>query len=162
MATVAGILRYANNALAVGVYIRIAPFAPPDDGSEPVISRQPILVLTHPTTGAYSFTLIEGRYRVNVPATPEFRITVPAGDETYDLGALTGYTSPVVVAAFPWFPTITEAQNAIILGDRVDVLADANGEAGVFFINAAYTGPIDGVNAFQDSVGTIFERVTFT
>jgi len=161
MATIAGILLNGSGALSRNTYIRVRPSSPPFDGVGVIRSAMPELFVTHASTAAYSFTLAQGGYLVNIPATPEFSISVPAGSGTYTLEAIAGEFIPTTPGEYPLFDTIGEAEAAIILGNRVDIVADSNGRAGCFLKDNDYAGALDGVNGFEDAVGTKFKRIQF-
>jgi hypothetical protein len=86
---------------------------------------------------------------------------VPAGSGTYTLGAIAGEFIPTTPSEYPFFDDIAEAEAAIILGNRVDIILDSNLRAGSFIKDAAYAGALDGVNGFEDAAGTKFRRIQF-
>lgn len=161
MATIAGTLLLGSGAPAKSTYIRVRMASPPFDGAGVVRSGMPQLFVTHATTGAYSFTLSQGSYRVNIPATPEFEITVPSGSGTYPLEGVVGSSAPVSLGEYPYYDTVAEAALEIILGSRVDVLADGNTVPGpaTFYRGEGPDYANDGINGFADFAGTKFTRM---
>ena len=161
MATIAGILLKGSGALATNTYIRVRSSTSPFDGVGVVRGGIAELFVTHATTAAYSFALAQGGYKVNIPATPEFDISVPAGTGTYTLEGVAGTFTPIAPGAYPQFDDLDEARLVTILGSRVDIIEDDFGRPGIFYRGELANYADDGRSGFVDAAGTKFTRVVF-
>ena len=162
MATIAGILKRGSGALATGVPIRVRMSNPPFDDNGALQQNVAEIFYTHTTTGAYNFTLQAGPYKINIPATLQFEIVVPAGSGTYPLDEIgEGGAVPVLRQDYPYFATLVEAQAVTIVASRVDIGEAGNGRPATFLLDADYEGPDDGVAGFYDASEngfSIFQR----
>lgn len=159
MATIAGTLTRPSGEPAAGIPIRAMLIDGPYDGGGVTRAASPEFFHTHPTTGAYSFTLAQGGYTIRIPGTPEFSIDVPAGSGTYSLDEVSGSPAPVYRGDYPVIDTLAEAQASVILGRRVDILSNGRGRPGTFVRDTNYSGPDDGVEGFYDDAGIGFRAI---
>lgn len=157
MATIAGQLLKPDGTVAPGVPIRVELLGAPWDGAGVARASVPLLFWTDSIDGDYSFTLAEGGYRVFLPAAEAFDITVPSGADTYTLDEVAGgYVIPTR-GDYPSFATVADAQAAVILGTRVDILSNGRGRPASFVYDATYTGDDDGIAGFYDSTDKPFK-----
>lgn len=159
MATITGTLRKGSGELATGTPIRVTMADAPFDGAGAVRAGIPQIFTTHRSTAVYSFTLAQGGYVVNIPASPAFNIEVPSGSSSYTLEQVSVAPATVFRSDYPSFATIAQAQEATILGTRVDVISNGRGRPATFIKDATYTGPDDGIEGFYDAADTAFRAM---
>lgn len=74
----------------------------------------------------------------------------------------TAFTPVISRGDYPSYATVGEARSKIITADRVDVLADGNGDPATFWRDATYVDDGFDVTGFADAVGTAFRRIQRT
>ena len=83
-ATVTGSVKTAGNVALVGGTVRFSPLDAPLAAAPDLIAAGDVLATTD-SVGAYSQTLAAGNYKVTLPNSRSFGITVPTGDSTYSV-----------------------------------------------------------------------------
>lgn len=96
MATIAGILTAPSGALMTGAQMEFRLITSPFDGAGALRVGRSVRFTTDHDSAEYSFTLAEGEYACNIPGTPEFICTVPAGSSVYEISDIAAPTSEIV------------------------------------------------------------------
>ena len=158
MTTLTGSIRNADGTYWDGAF-KLKPTGSVFGYSNLTTVGLPIIVECNgATNNSYEVDVLAGAYDVYLPGRAPFSISVPDDSGSYSIEELAGEPFTYSFSSYPVFASIAEAEAAVILGTRVDVDVDGNGDTTRFRRDDTYTGPLDGVSGFEDAVGSIFRR----